>query len=47
MFVRFEVFTAVTMKNGVFWVVKTCGSFKNRIVSEEWCLLGCYAVWLL
>jgi hypothetical protein len=28
--VRFEVFTAVTMKNGA-----------------EWCLLGCYAVWLL
>jgi hypothetical protein len=27
-YVRFEVFTAVTMKNG-------------------WCLLGCYAVWLL
>jgi hypothetical protein len=24
--VRFEVFTAVTMKNGVFWVVTPCGS---------------------
>jgi hypothetical protein len=24
-FVRFEVFTAVTMKNGVFWVVTPCG----------------------
>jgi hypothetical protein len=24
--VRFEVFTAVTMKNGVFWVVMPCGS---------------------
>jgi hypothetical protein len=23
-FVRFEVFTAVTMKNGVFWVVTPC-----------------------
>jgi hypothetical protein len=23
--VRFEVFTAVTMKNGVFWVVTPCG----------------------
>jgi hypothetical protein len=22
---RFEVFTAVTMKNGVFWDVKPCG----------------------
>jgi hypothetical protein len=25
--VRFEVFTAVTMKNGVFWVVTPCGSY--------------------
>jgi hypothetical protein len=29
-FVRFEVFTAVTIKNGVFWVVTPCGSCKNR-----------------
>jgi hypothetical protein len=28
-FVRFEVFTAVTMKNGVFWDVTPCGSCKN------------------
>jgi hypothetical protein len=28
--VRFEVFTAVTMKNGVFWDVMPCGSCKNR-----------------
>jgi hypothetical protein len=28
--VRFEVFTAVTMNNGVFWVVTPCGSCKNR-----------------
>jgi hypothetical protein len=27
---RFEVFTAVTMKNGVFWDVTSCGSCKNR-----------------
>jgi hypothetical protein len=27
---RFEVFTAVTMKNGVFWVVTLCGYCKNR-----------------
>jgi hypothetical protein len=27
--VRFEVFTAVTMKNVVFWDVKQCGSCKN------------------
>jgi hypothetical protein len=29
-FVRFEVFTAVAMKNGVFWDVMPCGSCKNR-----------------
>jgi hypothetical protein len=28
--VRFEVFTAVTMKNGVFWDITPCGSCKNR-----------------
>jgi hypothetical protein len=28
--VRFEVFTAVTMKNGVFWDVTPCGSCKSR-----------------
>jgi hypothetical protein len=28
-FIRFEVFTAVTMKNGVFWDVTLCGSCKN------------------
>jgi hypothetical protein len=28
--VRFEVSTAVTMKNGVFWDVTPCGSCKNR-----------------
>jgi hypothetical protein len=28
--VRYEVFTAVIMKNGVFWVVTPCGSCKNR-----------------
>jgi hypothetical protein len=33
-FVRFEVLTAVTIKNTVFWDVTTCGSCKNR-VSEE------------
>jgi hypothetical protein len=30
MVVRFEVFTAVTMKNGVFLDVTPCGSCKNR-----------------
>jgi hypothetical protein len=28
--VTFEVFTAVTMQNGVFWDVTPCGSCKNR-----------------
>jgi hypothetical protein len=28
--VRFEVFMAVTMKNGVFWDVTPCGSCKNQ-----------------
>jgi hypothetical protein len=28
--VRFEVFTAVTMKNAVVWKVTLCGSYKNR-----------------
>jgi hypothetical protein len=28
--VRFEVFTALTMKNGVFWDVTPCGSCENR-----------------
>jgi hypothetical protein len=28
--VRFDVFTVVTMKNGVFWDVTWCGSCKNQ-----------------
>jgi hypothetical protein len=28
--VRFEVFTAVAMKNAVFWDVTPCGPCKNR-----------------
>jgi hypothetical protein len=28
--VRFEVFTAMTMKNGVLWDATPCGSCKNR-----------------
>jgi hypothetical protein len=32
--IRFEVFTAVTMKNSVFWDVTPCGSCKNRRSSE-------------
>jgi hypothetical protein len=37
--IRFEVFTAVTMKNGVFWVVTPCGSCKNRRFGGTWRLL--------
>jgi hypothetical protein len=33
---RFEVFTAVTMKNGVFWDVTLCGSCKNRRYRGTW-----------
>jgi hypothetical protein len=38
-FVRFEVSTAVTMKNGVFWDVTPCGSCKNRCFGGTWLLL--------
>jgi hypothetical protein len=34
--VRFEVFTSVTMENGVFWVVTPCGSCKNRRFGGTW-----------
>jgi hypothetical protein len=37
--VRFEVFTAVTMKNGVFWDVTPYGSCKNRRFGGTWRLL--------
>jgi hypothetical protein len=30
LFIRFEAFTAMAMKNGVFWDVTPCGSCKNR-----------------
>jgi hypothetical protein len=32
--VRFEVFTAVTMKNGVFWVVTPCGSSETTVLTR-------------
>jgi hypothetical protein len=35
---RFEVFTAMTMKNAVLWDVTPCGSCKNRRFRESWCL---------
>jgi hypothetical protein len=34
--VRVEVFTAVTMKNGVFWDVTPRGSCKNRRFGGTW-----------
>jgi hypothetical protein len=37
-FVTFEVFTAMTMKNGVFSDVTPCGSCKNRRFGETSCL---------
>jgi hypothetical protein len=43
--VRFFVFTAVTMKNGVFWDVTQCGSCKNRRFGEKSMnLLQCVAL---
>jgi hypothetical protein len=39
MLVRFEVFTAVTMKNVVCWDVTPCGSCKNRRLGGTWRLL--------
>jgi hypothetical protein len=35
-YVRFEVFTAVTMKNDVFWDVTPCVSCKNRRFGITW-----------
>jgi hypothetical protein len=35
--VRFGVFTAVTIKNAVFWDVMPCGSCKNRRFGVERC----------
>jgi hypothetical protein len=36
---RFEVFTAVTTKNGVLWDVTPCDSCKNRRFGGTWRLL--------
>jgi hypothetical protein len=38
--VRFEVFTALTMKNAVFWDMVLCGSCAN------WCFGGTYRLYL-
>jgi hypothetical protein len=37
-YVRFEVFTAVTMKNAVFWDVAPCRSYVNRRYGGTFCL---------
>jgi hypothetical protein len=39
--VRFEVFTAVTMKNGVFWDVTPCGSYKTDVSEEPSAFAAC------
>jgi hypothetical protein len=36
--VRYEVFTAVTMKNAVFWDITPCGSCKNWHFRGMYCL---------
>jgi hypothetical protein len=33
--VRFEFFTAVTLKNAVFWDVTPCGSCKDQLLSDN------------
>jgi hypothetical protein len=38
---RFEVFTAVTMKNDVFWDVTPCGSCKNRRFGGTLLVVAC------
>jgi hypothetical protein len=35
-YVRFEVLTAMTRNNGVFWDVTPCGSWKNRRFRGTW-----------
>jgi hypothetical protein len=37
-FVRSEVFMAVTMKNAIFWDVAPCGTCKNRRFRRMYCL---------
>jgi hypothetical protein len=37
-FVRFEVFTVMTMKNAVFWDVMPCGCYKNQYFGGKYCL---------
>jgi hypothetical protein len=34
--VGFEVLTAVTLKNAVFWIVTPCGSCENRRFEENY-----------
>jgi hypothetical protein len=46
-YVRFEVLTAVTIKNGVFWDVTPCGSCKNRRFVGTWSLLHFFAAFVV
>jgi hypothetical protein len=44
MYVRSEVFTAVTMKNGVFWDVTPRGSCKNSLgISSQFVSVASYS----
>jgi hypothetical protein len=38
MCVRFEVFTAVTMKNAVVWDVTSCGTLRLLFTNTPWLL---------
>jgi hypothetical protein len=38
-FVRFNIFTEVTIKNAVFWDVTLCGSCKNRHFGGKHCTI--------
>jgi hypothetical protein len=37
-YIRFEVFTAMTMKNAIFWVVAPCTSCVNQCFRGMYCL---------
>jgi hypothetical protein len=49
--VRKEVLYSILIKFGVpmklVWLIKMCLNETYNEVHVEWCLLGCYAVWLL
>jgi hypothetical protein len=43
--VRFEIFTVVTTKNGVFWDVTPCGSIISVRIGELWTTLTVTSNW--